>query len=451
MRRSLLVLVVFLLGLAGLVICRVNATTNAMTMTGSDSTPAADLIARGKYLATAADCVSCHTGPDHQPFSGGLLLKTPFGVISSTNITPDKATGIGAWTGQQFYEALHDGLAPGHEWGILPNYLYPAMPYQAYTKLSYTDVMAIRAYLDSLPPVYAPRIPSQLVFPFNQRPLLAVWRLFFFSPGPMHMDPAWSPAIKHGAYLTVALGHCGACHTPRNILGAPIAGDALAGAPLEGWFAPNISSDSRYGIGGWSQTALITYLRTGNSPRAGSAYGPMREVIANATSHLSESDLQDMADYLQHATTPQITPPAPEIMDASASITRGKSLYDVSCSACHGEGGTGMPPVIPNLAGNGSVTASRPDNVITAILAGLAGADMPAIAMPAFGPRLNDQQIADITNYVRTAWGNAGAADASAAQVQALRRKSAAGRAWQMMMGRTLCPRDESGESGMGD
>ena len=441
MRRSLLVFVVFLLAILGLVLCRTAALKGAQTGLSTSAPPAPDLIARGKYLATAADCISCHTGPGHVPFSGGVLLQTPFGLISSPNITPDQGTGIGGWTHEQFYRALHEGIAPGYEWGIFPHYLYPAMPYTSYTKLSDADVMAIQAYLDSLPPVYAPRIANQLMFPFNQRPVLALWRWLFFTTGPMATNSGWSAGIKRGAYLTVALGHCGECHTPRNFMQASIASKALGGAPIDNLFAPNISSDSLYGVGGWSKKDLINYLQTGNSLPAGTAYGPMRMVIENSTRHLSSTDLEDMADYLQHATIPQATLPAISIIHADASIARGKVLYDSNCSACHGETGTGMPPFIPNLAGNGSVTAALPDNVISAALNGLTKGDN---TMPAFGERFSNQQIADIANYVRTAWGNKGAADASATQVRKLRREG--GEAVSMMMGRASCPTRDSGQ-----
>lgn len=440
MRRALLVFAILCLSLTVLAYCRVRATPQASSYPAASLSLAPDLIARGQYLVTAADCMPCHTGPGQAPFSGGLVLHTKFGSISSPNITPDKTTGIGTWTDQQFYAALHEGIAPGQSWGIFPHYLYPAMPYTSYTKLSYPDVMAMKAYLDSLKPVFAPRRPDQLAFPFNQRPTLWAWRLLFFRPGPMKTNPSWDESLKNGAYLTVALGHCGECHTPRNFLQATMPNRTLAGAPLEGLFAPNISSDPRYGVGGWSQTDLVTYLHEGFSPMGGSAYGPMRTVIENATSHLPLTDLEDMAAYLLHGTPPQVTPPAPEVANAVSSIARGDKLYSAHCGICHGGNGAGFPPTIPNLAGNRSVTAALPDNVIGAVLAGLKG---QSLKMPAFGNQLNDQQIADITNYVRTAWGNKSMADTTAAHVAELRQqhqKEAPQSAWQMMMGRTLCP-----------
>lgn len=423
--RPLLAAAVLALGLGAIVTCRMasaNDTQDYPAASLSAPTDHAALIARGKYLTTAADCMPCHTGPGNAPFSGGLMMHTPFGGLSTPNITPDKATGIGRWTDKQFYNALHYGISPGRNFLVFPKYLYPAMPYTSYTKLSYADVMAIKAYLDSLPPVHAPREPSTMSFPFNQRPVLLGWRLLFFNPGPMHMNPSWDEHMKNGAYLTVALGHCGECHTPRNMMEATIASKAFAGAPIDNLFAPNISSDKTYGVGGWSKADLVAYLHNDGNLVKGSPYGAMGDMTDHSTSKLPVSDIEDIADYLQHGTKPQVTPPAPAVADADASIARGKVLYMANCDGCHGKTGGGMPPhFVPDLAGNDSVTAEQPYNVIGAVLNGLGSWANPGPRMPAFGAEMNDQEIADITNYVRTAWGNKGAADATPAQVMRLR------------------------------
>jgi mono/diheme cytochrome c family protein len=199
-------------------------TTRAALSDTTDTAPAAAqaapsaqdaIIARGKYLVAAADCMPCHSGPNHAPYSGGLVLNTPFGGLASPNITPDKETGIGNWTDKQFWNAIHYGISPGSSYLVFPNYLYPAMPFTSYTKLSYDDVMAIKAYLFSLQPVNVAETPNTMMFPFSQRPVLLGWRILFFRSGPMQVDASWDDHIKNGAYLTEALGHCGECHTPQ--------------------------------------------------------------------------------------------------------------------------------------------------------------------------------------------------------------------------------------------
>ena len=423
--RPLLATAVLVLGLGALTASRIAVAADTQDYPAaslSAPTDPAALIARGKYLVTAADCMPCHTGPNHAPFSGGLVMQTPFGGLSTPNITPDKATGIGNWTDKQFYAALHDGISPGRSYLVFPKFLYPAMPYTSYTKLSYPDVMAIKAYLDSLAPVDAPRLPNSLKFPFNQRPVLLGWRILFFRSGPMHMNPAWDEQMKNGAYLTEALGHCGECHTPRNFMEAMIQSRAYAGAPIDNLFAPNISSDKAFGVGGWSQADLVAYLHDDGNIVKGSPYGAMGDMTDHSTSQLPISDVQDIAIYLQTATKPQITPPGPAIADADASIARGQSLYATNCAGCHGATGGGMGPnFVPNLAGNDSVTATLPYNPIGAMLGGLDSWAPNGPKMPAFGAQFTDQQIADITNYVRTAWGNKGSADATAADVMRLR------------------------------
>ncbi len=384
-------------------------------------TDQAALIARGQYLTNAADCMPCHTGPGHAPFSGGLVMNTPFGGLATPNITPDKQTGIGGWTDAQFYAALHDGIAPGHSWLVFPRYLYPAMPYTSYTKLSYADVMAIKAYLDTLPPVNVAPTPSSMRFPFNQRPTLLGWRIMFFRSGPMHMDPSWDEHMKNGAYLTEALGHCGECHTPRNILGAMELSRAYAGAPIDALYAPNISSDKTQGVGGWTQADLVAYLHDSGNMVKGSPYGAMGDMVNHSTSLIPVSDDADIAAYLQTATKPQqVTAPA-ALADATASEARGATVYAANCAGCHGKTGGGLPPkLVPNLAGNDSVTATQPYNVIGAVLGGLAPwGNGPA--MPGFAASLSDQQIADLTNYVRTAWGNQGVPNATPDDVMRLR------------------------------
>ncbi len=398
------------------------ADTNANYPAASQSAPTdpAALIARGKYLVTAADCMPCHSGPNHAPYSGGLVINTPFGGLASPNITPDKATGIGNWTDAQFYAAIHDGVMPGRSYLVFPNYIYPAMPFTSYTKLSYPDVMAIKAYLFSLAPVSVAPTPNTLAFPFSQRPVLLGWRILFFRSGPMKMDASWDDHMKNGAYLTEALGHCGECHTPRNIMSGLILDKAYAGAPIDSYFAPNISSDKQYGVGGWSQGDLTDYLYKDGNMHKGSAFGPMSEVVQYSLSQLPPSDIQDIVSFLQTQTAAQSVPPTPAIDTAAASIASGAALYASNCAGCHNGDGSGRGPIIPNLVGNDAVMASVPTNVIGALLNGLPPWKVGP-AMPSFATRLSDQQIADIANYVRTAWGNNATADTTPADVSSLR------------------------------
>ena len=378
------------------------------------------LIARGKYLVLAGDCMPCHTGPGHAPFSGGLMINTPFGGLATPNITPDKTTGIGNWSDDDFYNAVHFGIGRGSSYLVFPKYLYPAMPYTSYTKLSRADVMAIKAYIFSLPPVNVPPTPSTMAFPFSQRPGLLSWRMLFFHPGPMKMNANWTDAQKNGAYLTEALGHCAECHTPRNMMAGLILSKSYAGSPIDTYFAPNISSDKQYGVGGWSQSDLVDYLSQDGNMNKGSAYGPMAEVVQQSLSKIPQSDVVDIANYLQTQTAPQSTPPTPAIKDANASTALGATVYAANCAACHGKTGGGMNPIIPNLAHNDSVTAEEPYNVIGAVLSGLPPWK-GGPAMPSFAASLSDPEIAGVANYVRTNFGNTATANASPQDVRSLR------------------------------
>jgi mono/diheme cytochrome c family protein len=380
----------------------------------------AALIARGKYLTDAADCMPCHSGPNHAQFSGGLVLNTPFGGLASPNITPDKATGIGNWTDRQFWNAIHYGVSPGRSYLVFPNYIYPAMPFTSYTKLTYPDVMAIKAYLFSLAPVKVAETPNTLAFPFSQRPVLLGWRILFFRAGPLKPEAGWDAHVQNGAYLTEALGHCGECHTPRNIMSGLIQGQSLAGAPIDSYFAPNISSDQQYGVGGWSQADLVDYLYQDGNMSKGSSYGPMQQVVQDSLMRLPKSDIEDIALYLQTATPARHVPPGPAAPDAAQSVALGATVYAANCAGCHGQNGAGRGPIIPNLAGNNSVTASAPFNVIGAVLNGVSPWNNGP-AMPSFAAGLSDQEIAAVTNYVRTSWGNSATANATPQSVMSLR------------------------------
>lgn len=412
-------------------------------------TDPAALIARGKYLTVAADCMPCHTGPNRAPFTGGLVINTPFGGLTTPNITPDKATGIGNWTDKQFWNAVHDGIAPGHSYLVFPEFLYPAMPFTSYTKLSYADVMAIKAYLFSLPPVAASNSVNGLRFPFNQRPSLLGWRLLFFRPGPVQMKPGWDEAMKNGAYLTEALGHCQECHTPRNAMGAMIADRAFAGSPIDAFYAPNISSDKTDGVGGWPKADLVAYLHADGNMNKGSAYGPMQEVVQQSLSQLPASDAGDIADYLQTQTVAQKSPAPPAVDDAANSQALGAKVYAANCAACHGQTGGGVNQIFPNLAGNDSVTAAYPYNVIGAVLGGISPWRTNGPPMPSFASSLSDAEIAGVANYVRTSWGNKGVPNATPQDVLNLRGIAAVPLNADKLADEMGCPRvSSSGTAG---
>lgn len=382
-------------------------------------------VQRGEYLTTAADCMPCHMAPGAKPFAGGLSFETPFGVLYSPNISSSKSDGIGNWTDKQFWNALHNGISPGSSLAVFPHYLYPAMPYTSYTKLSKPDVLAIKAYLEAIPAVNTPNVKNDMKFPFNIRAMQLGWRIMFFRAGPLHMKKTWSPAVRNGAYIAEALGHCSECHSPRNLLFAIKSGHTLAGAPILGepWYAPNISASKQYGVGDWSQSELVSFLHDGGNMQKGSAYGPMKAVVDYSLSQIPKSDVKDLVTYLQTATPPRETPMKKVTVPASE-LAAGKTLYVQNCAACHQADGKGVADVFPNLAGNQSVWDGPANNTIGIVLGGMIPWHANGPAMPAFGAILDDHQIAQIANYVRTAWGNPGMPDATAAQVYGFRKSA---------------------------
>jgi mono/diheme cytochrome c family protein len=372
-----------------------------------------DLVRRGEYLARMGDCVACHSVPGGKPYAGGLMINTPFGGIASPNITPDKATGIGSWTDEQFYRAMHEGV------GANGQYLYPAFPFTSFTNVSRDDALAIKAYLFSLEPVNAPRQPNTLRFPFNVRQSLLAWRELFFRPGTFKPDPARSREVNRGAYLVEGLGHCGECHTPRNVLGATEHSQALGGAIVDGWLAPNITSDMRQGIGGWSDDQLAAFLKSGVSPGKGVVFGPMNSVVHDSLQYASDDDIRAIIAYLR--TTPARQQSAAPAVDSSKAL--GADLYLDNCAQCHQALGVGLPGAVPSLAQNAAVNATAPNDVIMAILNGLTGSGSYG-SMPGFAATLDDKQVAELTNYVRTAWSNQGTPNATPELVASLRQNS---------------------------
>jgi mono/diheme cytochrome c family protein len=373
------------------------------------------VIARGKYLATVGDCTACHTAPGGKFLAGGRSLQTPFGYLVAPNITPDKATGIGAMSDATFYDAMHKGMT--HE------RLYPAMPYPYYTKVTRTDVMAIRAWLDTVQPV-ANRVRSNtLPFPFNIRASMFGWDKLFFEPGEWRNQPNKSAEWNRGGYLVEGLGHCGACHTPKNLLGADENSHHLQGYALQGWFAPDITSDKRIGLGAWSADDIVEYLKTGTNQYT-SASGPMSEEISDSTSHWTTQDLHAAAMYLLDQPGPKQAPP--ESLAANDPVMQaGAAIYGDECSACHTKTGTGIARMLPALKGSPFVQQTNPDSLLHVVLGGTRAvatdAAPTAAAMPAFGWKLSDEQVASVVTYIRNAWGNA-APSVAASSVQSMRQ-----------------------------
>ena len=370
-------------------------------------------VERGQYLATAGDCISCHTGPSGKPFAGGLKMKTPFGYLLTPNITPDVQTGIGSWSEEDFFRAIHDGVNK-HDQD-----LFPAMPFVAGTKVSREDVNAIYAYIQTIPAVSNAVSVNHLDFPFNIRKSMFFWRELFFTPGFYQPDTSKSASWNRGAYLVEGLGHCSDCHSPRDVLGGIKQSKAFTGALIDGWFALNLTSNITTGLGAWSASDSATYLKTGAYPGKTTALGPMAEVVHNSTSHLTDDDLLAMATYLK------TLPANSSLYGGNKKIDlhklEGARLYIDNCSGCHQSSGRGVQGVIPPLAGNPAVIAPNPGNIIKVVLNGVI-AQNNYIAMPEFGSKLTDVEIAELVNYARTSWGNAASADVTASMVAKERR-----------------------------
>lgn len=373
----------------------------------------APVVQRGEYLARAGDCISCHTANGGAPFAGGYRLDTPFGYLLAPNITPDAQTGIGNWSSDDFYRAMHHGVNKrGQD-------MYPAMPYDFYTRLTRADSDAIFAYLRTLKPVSNAVDINHLRFPFNQRWSMSVWRELYFDEGTFKPDPAESVSWNRGAYLVEGLGHCSSCHSPRNALGGIEQAKAYTGASIDDWFAPSLTSNLHTGLGAWSVADIAIYLKTGAAAGRTTTFGPMAEVITNSLSHLTDADLAAMAEYLKAIPSNSTLRTGKPVQDATR--VRGATLYMDHCGGCHQAKGRGIPGVFPPLAGNGAVIAPDPANVLKVVLRGLPQRGN-YIPMPALGGQLDDQQIADIANYVRTSWGNAAQPNSTAALVAKLRK-----------------------------
>lgn len=363
--------------------------------------------ARGAYLAQAGNCMGCHTAQGGQPYAGGRNLSTPFGTFVTPNITPDRTTGIGQWSEQDFWRALHEGKSRDGR----P--LYPVFPYTEYTKITREDSDAIFAHLQTLAPVSQNNPPNRISFPYNFQPLLSLWRAVYFKPGVYQPETAKSREWNRGAYLVQGLGHCNACHAERNPLGAT-GGDKLGGGQIMGsnWYAPSLTSRLEAGSADWPIEEIIQLFTTGISPRS-AASGPMAEVVRQSLQHLSKEDARAMAIYLKSLpeTSPRLRAAAPALTEQVQHwFQQGAKIYEKHCKDCHGASGQGAPGIYPPLAGNRGVTMTPPVNAVRSVLNGgyppsTAGNPRP-YGMPPFAQVLRGEEVALVLSYIRNAWGN---------------------------------------------
>ena len=389
---------------------RISLIIGAVALAFSGAAAAASppaLIAKGEYLARAGDCVVCHTGPGEKPFAGGLKMGTPLGELYTTNITPDKDTGIGDYTFEDFERAMRQGVAKdGH-------HLYPAMPYPSYAKVSEDDLKALYAFfMESVPAVSRKNAPTEIPRPLNWRWPLTVWNMVFTGKIGYTPDPAHDEAWNRGAYLVQGLGHCGSCHTPRGIFFQEKAlneGRAayLSGGNLDNWFASSLREEPDSGLGNWSVADVAQFLKTGHNERA-TAFGTMVDAVNNSTQYLSDTDLTAIATYLK--SLPANDHGTPTVADG----TPGAKLYNQQCAACHLADGKGHAPYIAPLVGNPVIQDTDPTSLINIVLNGSARvvvAGMPdAYRMPQFRVLMKDEEVAAVVNYIRSDWGNRGAA-----------------------------------------
>jgi mono/diheme cytochrome c family protein len=407
--RIALALIVLLLAGAALVAWLNLRGEEPLTGSADSFVATPEQVARGAYLARAGNCAACHTDRGGAAFAGGKGIATPFGTVFASNLTPDAKTGIGTWSAAQFWRAMHNGRSAD---GRL---LVPAFPYPNFTEITRADSDALFAWLRSQVPVAQVNRPHALRFPYNLQASLAVWRALFFSPGVYEPVVERSVQWNRGAYLVRSLGHCAACHSPRNAFGATRDSLELSGGliPLQNWYAPSLASSAEAGVADWSSQDVAALLKTGLAPR-GAALGPMAEVVFRSTQYLNDADIAAMTEFLK--SLPQTPPHAVYVDKLDASVrTQGEALYKDHCAACHGangEGGAGPNGVVyVPLAGNRKVLLETPANLIHIVVNGgfppTTAGDPRPYGMPPFGPSLKDEEIAVLASYVRGAWGNA--------------------------------------------
>lgn len=366
--------------------------------------PAASLVEQGAYLARAGNCMLCHTPAGAAPYAGGRAIATPFGTVYSSNLTPDRDTGIGSWTSVDFWRAMHEGRSKD---GRL---LVPAFPYTSFTQVTQDDADALFAYLRSLPPVRQPNRPHALRWPYDSQLALAAWRTLYFKPTVFRADPARDADWNRGAYLVRGLGHCSACHTTRNLLGAVDDRLDLSGGPMpmQNWYAPSLLLPDEAGVGDWPLEAIVRLLQTGVSDTA-SVMGPMAEVVLHSTQYLSSQDLRAIAVYLQSLPKDRAAQRSDAGTPAQPS-EQGAAIYDAQCARCHGDDGRGVPGAYPALAGNRAVLMANTANLVQIVLHGgfapaTRGHPRP-FGMPPYQLELDDRAVAAVLTHVRSAWGN---------------------------------------------
>jgi mono/diheme cytochrome c family protein len=388
-----------------------------------------ELTARGEVLAAGGYCATCHTQKGGKPYAGGYGLPTPFGVIYSTNITPDPDTGIGRWSEAAFARAMHEGVARDG------SHLFPAFPFDHFTKLSGDDLEALYAYFMTRAPVKAAPRRNTVPFPFNVRALQAGWKLLFFKKGTYEPDAAKSVEWNRGAYLAEGLSHCGACHTPRNLLGAEKAGDAYGGAIVEGWIAPALTEANPAPVP-WAQNELFSYLMSGTSVLHGTAAGSMSEVVHDGLAKLPQSDVNAIAVYFSDIDRSSTRMAGFEATVAKAVATSGLGsrqdygadahLYLAACGSCHYNRGAMPLAVRPELALNSALTLPEPTNFVKVVLSGIGLKDgMSGVMMPGFAHALSDSDIGRLAAYLRRTRTDLPAWTDLDAKVTAIRKEAA--------------------------
>lgn len=407
--------------------------TRAIAATGG--APDQALIDAGRYVAVASDCIACHTAPGGKAFAGGRAIASPIGNMYSTNITPDKATGIGSYSLNDFDRAVRHGIRQDGA------SLYPAMPYPSYAKMSDQDVRALYAYfMKGVAPVNAANRGNDITWPLSIRWPMGIWRKTFAPAdmAPLQLDKYQSQQIARGAYLVQGAGHCGSCHTPRSVTMQESALDEsgkafLAGGPLiDGWLAANLRGDKVDGLGNWSEQDIVDTLKTGRNKTTAVVGGPMNDVVAHSMQHMTDADLHAIAAYLKTLpatgagkATFAASDDTAKALRAGQNETRGAQLYLDNCAACHRTDGKSNAITFPALPGNPTVLADDPASLIRLVLAGSrlpSTKERPSdLAMPGFAWRLSDDETAQLVTFVRQSWGN-GASAATASEVGKVRR-----------------------------